>query len=54
MKIDLSPGEWAGVMDAVADRAARETEDHELRDDLWRIARSIREAIDADGASRTS
>lgn len=48
MKIDLSPGEWAGVMDAVAERASREA-DHELRDDLWRIARLIRQAIEEDG-----
>lgn len=65
MRIDLSPGEWAGVMvtlardvDRLREDAAHEADGdvrrdlHEQADDMARIAGIIRAAIAEDG-SRT-
>ena len=46
MNIDLSPGEWAYVMEAVIERAERE-DDRELSDDAMRVAGIIRAALAA-------
>lgn len=62
MKVDLSPGEWAGVLHAVMQESRRldrltdeyGTDFREDGKDLARIGRIIREAIDADAASRPS
>lgn len=56
MRIDLSPGEWAGVHDAVLGQALRVKDqpgsrayDLELAADLERIAGIIRQALADDG-----
>ena len=62
MKVDLSPGDWAGVMaivaaraDTLRDHAVSETNEderadlHETADDLHRIARKIRDALAENG-----
>lgn len=57
MKIDLSPGEWAGVLDVLKLRAKSirayadatgDPQDDELADDYERIAGIIREALASD------
>jgi hypothetical protein len=44
MKIELSPGEWAGVLNAVIERGELD-DDREASDDYMRIAGLIREQI---------
>jgi hypothetical protein len=57
VNVDLSPGEWAGVLNAVMQESRRlqrltdeyETDFREDAEDLARIGRLIREAIAEDG-----
>lgn len=56
MRVELGPGEWAGVLDVLRERAAQlreaplvDDEPHELADDYERIAGIIRTALAENG-----